>query len=352
MGWEPIIHVCVCACICVCVCLTWQRGGGVLYWKVLLSSPVQHAGLAPAVSHGAVPPSPPAHLHKAQTGGDVTNKPGTHSAGCLSYVNSFASFSPWQEQNTQDSSSEPTCMCAPRDKDVFPESKLCCINKIKSSARLQFEVFLRVIIVIHKCRNVSGSRRWEELSLLCHLDKIPPESKYPPPRFSLFLQDGNVHLKTSLLYCSYITLHSAPLSGRQVPIKPLIYGAWCIPWPWRAGSLAEIWDEMQRTHSKWISFQPASILQRCCKPSHFSNLRDFFPRFSSKYFGNVARLPLQHVALGNNKSDLYPRCHKAYKTPFCCWLQRAAFSLPNYTGIKNYNLPLSTYMQKIACRCI
>lgn len=139
-------------------------------------------------------------------------------------------------------------------------------------------VFLRVIIVIHKCRNVSGSRRWEELSLLCHLDKIPPESKYPPPRFSLFLQDGNVHLKTSLLYCSYITQHSAPLSGRQVPIKSLIYGAWCIPWPWRAGSLAEIWDEMQRTHSKWISFQPASILQRCCKPSHLSNLRDFSPR--------------------------------------------------------------------------
>lgn len=124
----------------MCACVSdLTEGWGVLYWKVLLSSPVQHAGLAPAVSHGAVPPSPPAHLHKAQTGGDVTNKPGTHSAGCLSYVNSFASFSPWQEQNTQDSSSEPTCMRAPRDKDVFPESKLCCINKIKSSARLQFE---------------------------------------------------------------------------------------------------------------------------------------------------------------------------------------------------------------------
>lgn len=103
----------------MCACVSdLTEGWGVLYWKVLLSSPVQHAGLAPAVSHGAVPPSPPAHLHKAQTGGDVTNKPGTHSAGCLSYVNSFASFSPWQEQNTQDSSSEPTCMRAPRDKDV------------------------------------------------------------------------------------------------------------------------------------------------------------------------------------------------------------------------------------------
>lgn len=133
-------HSCVRVCVHLCLCVfDLTEGWGVLYWKVLLSSPVQHAGLAPAVSHGAVPPSPPAHLHKAQTGGDVTNKPGTHSAGCLSYVNSFASFSPWQEQNTQDSSSEPTCICAPRDKDVFPESKLCCINKIKSSARLQFE---------------------------------------------------------------------------------------------------------------------------------------------------------------------------------------------------------------------
>lgn len=49
-----------CSCVCLCVCMTWQRGwgGGLLYWKVLLSSPVQHAGLAPAVSHGAVPPSP------------------------------------------------------------------------------------------------------------------------------------------------------------------------------------------------------------------------------------------------------------------------------------------------------
>lgn len=135
---ENPSFMCVCVHLCLCV-FDLTEGWGVLYWKVLLSSPVQHAGLAPAVSHGAVPPSPPAHLHKAQTGGDVTNKPGTHSAGCLSYVNSFASFSPWQEQNTQDSSSEPTCMRAPRDKDVFPESKLCCINKIKSSARLQFE---------------------------------------------------------------------------------------------------------------------------------------------------------------------------------------------------------------------
>lgn len=55
MGWEHAVHV------CVCVCVWLDRGvggGGLLYWKVLLSSPVQHAGLAPAVSHGAVPPSP------------------------------------------------------------------------------------------------------------------------------------------------------------------------------------------------------------------------------------------------------------------------------------------------------
>lgn len=52
-------RVCVCLFVCVCVWLDRGGGGGVCYWKVLLSSPVQHAGLAPAVSHGAVPPSPP-----------------------------------------------------------------------------------------------------------------------------------------------------------------------------------------------------------------------------------------------------------------------------------------------------
>lgn len=131
-----------------------------------------------------------------------------------------------------------------------PVSWVQTINEIKSSAGLGF--WGLVIIVIHKCRNAKGWKRWERPSLLCHLDKTPLNQSILPLVF-LFLQDGNVHLKTSLLYCSYITQLSALLSGRQVPIKPLIYGAWCIPWPWRAGSLAEIWEEMQGTHSKWIS---------------------------------------------------------------------------------------------------
>lgn len=50
---------CACASGCLFVCVWIDRRVGVLYWKVLLSSPVQHAGLAPAVSHGAVLPSPP-----------------------------------------------------------------------------------------------------------------------------------------------------------------------------------------------------------------------------------------------------------------------------------------------------
>lgn len=52
--------------------------------------------------------------------------------------------------------------------------------------------------------------------------KTPSDSKSILP---LFYQDGNVHLKTSLLYRSYITPLSALLSARQVPIRRLIYGA-------------------------------------------------------------------------------------------------------------------------------
>jgi len=58
IGREHAVHVCAWAHVFVCVCVWLDRGVGVLHWKVLLSSPVQHAGLAPAVSHGAVPPSP------------------------------------------------------------------------------------------------------------------------------------------------------------------------------------------------------------------------------------------------------------------------------------------------------
>lgn len=78
-----------CSCVCLCVCMTWQRGwgGGLLYWKVLLSSPVQHAGLAPAVSHGAVPPSPlPICIRRRQAEMWQTNLAHTAPAASLPWT--------------------------------------------------------------------------------------------------------------------------------------------------------------------------------------------------------------------------------------------------------------------------
>lgn len=84
MGWEHAVHV------CVCVCVWLDRGvggGGLLYWKVLLSSPVQHAGLAPAVSHGAVPPSPlPICIRRRQAEMWQTNLAHTAPAASLPWT--------------------------------------------------------------------------------------------------------------------------------------------------------------------------------------------------------------------------------------------------------------------------
>lgn len=270
--WEEAsscVHLCVAPCdvcseaptrtwdentlfMCVFVCvydLTEGLGGGLLYWKVLLSSPVQHAGLAPAVSHGAVPPSPlPICIRRRQAEMWQTNL--AHTAPAASLPWTLSRFSPRQGGDTRWSSSKNPPAHTLRHKR--PGYWGQHVNKMKGGSRLR-PVFLQGIIVIHKERKARALRRWEGLSLLCHLDKTSPESKYPPFWIFLLLQDGNVHLKTSLQYCGYITQLSALLSRRQVPIKPLIYGAWCIPWPWRGGSLAEIWEEIQRTHSKWVS---------------------------------------------------------------------------------------------------
>lgn len=105
-------------------------------------------------------------------------------------------------------------------RGLFPESKLHAVNKIRG--RLWFEACI-------SARNHSDSRVKKSKGLKggekgCHLDKTALNQSILPLVF-LFLQDGNVHLKTSLLYCSYITQLSALLSGRQVPIEPLIYGA-------------------------------------------------------------------------------------------------------------------------------
>lgn len=134
-------HSCVRVCVHLCLCVfDLTEGWGVLYWKVLLSSPVQHAGLAPAVSHGAVPPSPlPICIRRRQAEMWQTNL--AHTVPAASRTWTLLPLSRLDKNKTHKiaQASEPTCMRAPRDKDVFPESKLCCINKIKSSARLQFE---------------------------------------------------------------------------------------------------------------------------------------------------------------------------------------------------------------------
>lgn len=143
-------------------------------------------------------PAPPVHLHKAQTGGDVTNKPDTHSAREL-----FPCFS--------------------TKKDTQPNPPGFTINEMELKAATDC-----IPAGDHsegKQRPEGGGRAFSALSL----GQNSPESKDPPPRFFPFLQDGNVHLKTSLLYRGYIAQLSALLSGRQVPIKPLIYGARCIP---------------------------------------------------------------------------------------------------------------------------
>lgn len=83
------------------------------------------------------PSQPPGHLHKAQTGGDVTNKPGTHSAGCLLYMNSFPRPR-HDKKETQDSAQgNPPALCSINDR--LPESELYSVNKIKGSASLGFE---------------------------------------------------------------------------------------------------------------------------------------------------------------------------------------------------------------------
>lgn len=89
-------------CVFVCVCMTWQRGwGGVALLKSTPLLPCSTCWISTSSFPWSRPSQPPAHLHKAQTGGDVTNKPGTHSAGCLPSMNSFPA-SRHDKEETQD----------------------------------------------------------------------------------------------------------------------------------------------------------------------------------------------------------------------------------------------------------
>lgn len=92
-----------CSCVCLCVCMTWQRGwgGGVALLKSTPLLPCSTCWISTSSFPWSRPSQPPAHLHKAQTGGDVTNKPGTHSAGCLPSMNSFPA-SRHDKEETQD----------------------------------------------------------------------------------------------------------------------------------------------------------------------------------------------------------------------------------------------------------
>lgn len=109
IGWEHVVHLCacvsVCVHVCVCVCMTWQRGGGALLKSTPLL-PCSTCWISTSSFPWSRPSQPPAHLHKAQTGGDVTNKPGTHSAGCLLYMNSFP-LSRHDKKETQDRAQAP-----------------------------------------------------------------------------------------------------------------------------------------------------------------------------------------------------------------------------------------------------
>lgn len=97
MGWEHAVHVCV----CVCVWLDRGVGGGVALLKSTPLLPCSTCWISTSSFPWSRPSQPPAHLHKAQTGGDVTNKPGTHSAGCLPSMNSFPA-SRHDKEETQD----------------------------------------------------------------------------------------------------------------------------------------------------------------------------------------------------------------------------------------------------------
>jgi len=186
IGWERALHVCVCVCACactcvcfVCVCVWLDRGVGVLYWKVLLSSPVQHAGLAPAVSHGAVPPSPLAIcIRRRQAEMWQTNLAHTAPAASFTWTLPLAARKETQDRaqaNTPAYTLRHTC-------PGFLSSD--CTAYMQSNWGLR-PVFPPVIKGIHTWSKAKGGRWWEGAFVALSFGQNSPESKYPPPRFSL-----------------------------------------------------------------------------------------------------------------------------------------------------------------------
>lgn len=132
------------------------------------------------------PSQPPAHLHKAQTGGDVTNKPGTHSAGCLLYMNSFALFRRDKKETQGRARANPPA-CTFHNKR--PLSCVQTVNKIKSSAKMRLEAYCMHIVPgdhsdsqVQECKGPKEVRR---AFIALSFGQNSPESKYPPTRFSL-----------------------------------------------------------------------------------------------------------------------------------------------------------------------
>ena len=142
------------------------------------------------------PSQPPAHLHKAQTGGDVTNKPGTHSAGCLLSMNPL----PLPRHDEKQKINPPALAI----NDLFPESKLYSTNKIKGSARLGFEACIPA--GDHSDSQVKESKGLKEVRrafIALSFGQNSPESKYPPPSF--FSSSKMVMFTLKHLYCTVAT---------------------------------------------------------------------------------------------------------------------------------------------------
>lgn len=167
-------------------------------------------------------------------------------------------------------------------------------------------------------------------------EACPPSITGSSPSFFLFFQDGNVHLKTSLLYRGHIAQLSALLSARQVPIKPLIYGPRCIP---LAPARRQFCWNMRRDAESTLRVHAVKLVQ----PQHLVSAQPERQQRVQKYSSNVAwSVRLTGAIRG--------RAAAAHRTSFvCCDVQPRLLWDPE--AQLDAVFP-SIYMQKIACRCM
>lgn len=204
---EHAVQGCLCACVCLCVCVRLDRGvvvvvgGGCFVEKC---SPVQHAGLGPAVSHGAVPPSlppPPQSLpiciRRRQAEMWQTNL--AHTGPAASFYMNLLLLSRRDKKGSQD-----------KARANPPAPRLTIRDLLRSILHLPAGDS-----PLQECKR--GQLRWKRVFTALSFaqekkKKNSLELRKPPTHFfSLFHKDGNVHLKTSLLYCSCTALRAAVL---------------------------------------------------------------------------------------------------------------------------------------------